>query len=97
MDTQPKDVPLLLPVLLSYDVELSMLQYPSHYLLGAFRSFLRHAKIVDSVDFVLWRDLYLAFSGRLQRAWEGESLPVSLPSRPTARGWVPDCRHTGAA
>jgi hypothetical protein len=64
MDTQPKDVPLLLPVLLSYDVELSMLQYPSHYLLGAFRSFLRHAKIADSIDFVLWRDLYLAFAQR---------------------------------
>jgi hypothetical protein len=62
MDTQPKDVPLLLPVLLSYDAELSTLQYPPHYLLGAFKKFLSHAKVSDSENASLWRDLYYSFA-----------------------------------
>jgi hypothetical protein len=62
MDTQPKDVPLLLPVLLSYDAELSTLQYPSHYLLTAFRKFISHSKVLSSGNVSLWRDLYFSFA-----------------------------------
>lgn len=62
MDTQPKDVPLLLPVLLSYDAELSTLQYPSHCLLTAFRKFLLHTKVSHSEHSLLWRDLYFSFA-----------------------------------
>ena len=62
MDTQPKDVPLLLPVLLSYDAELSTLQYPDHYLLRAFRKFLSHAKVSDSENYTLWRGLYCSYA-----------------------------------
>lgn len=67
MDTQPKDVPLLLPALLSYGAELSTLQgtqlrYPRHYLLSAFAKFLRHAKVRESEHSMLWRDLFLSFA-----------------------------------
>ncbi len=62
MDTQPKDVPLLLPVLLSYDAELRTLQYPSHYLLSAFRKFISHSKVLCSGNVMLWRDLYFSFA-----------------------------------
>jgi hypothetical protein len=62
MDTQPKDVPLLLPVLLSYDAELSTLQYPSYYLLTAMRKFLSHAKVASSENALLWHDLFFSFA-----------------------------------
>lgn len=74
MDTQPKDVPLLLPALLSYDAELRTLQYPRHYLLSAFGKFLRHAKVVESEYNMLWRDLYHSFAQ--QKACPSGSLPV---------------------
>jgi hypothetical protein len=62
MDTQPKDVHLLLPVLLGYDAELSTLQYPSHYLLSAFRKFLLHTKVSRGTNSQQWRDLFCSFA-----------------------------------
>jgi hypothetical protein len=62
MDTQPKDVSALLPVLLSYDAELHTLQYPSHYLLSAFRKFLLHSKVSQSSNSQRWHDLFLSFA-----------------------------------
>jgi hypothetical protein len=61
MDTQPKDVLLLLPALLSYDAELRTLQYPSNYLVSAFRKFLSHAKVSKSDNSLLWRELFELF------------------------------------
>lgn len=61
MDTQPKDVPLLLPVLLAYYVELHTLQYPSHSLLNAFEKFLHHTKVSQGTNSHLWYDLYRSF------------------------------------
>ena len=62
MDTQPKDVPLLLPVLLAYDAELRTLQYPSNSLLNAFESFRRHAKVSEGTNSQLWYNLYRSFA-----------------------------------
>lgn len=61
MDTQPKDVPLLLPVLLAYAAELRTLQHPVHYLCRAFESFLRHCRVSESTNSQLWYDLYSSF------------------------------------
>jgi hypothetical protein len=72
MDTQPKDVPLLLPVLLAYDVELSTLGYPSNSLLNAFKKFRRHAKVSQGTNSQLWYDLYLSFARQKRCAcWSG--------------------------
>jgi hypothetical protein len=100
MDTQPKDVSLLLPVLLSYDVELSALQYPRHYLLSAFRKFLLHDKVKRDFNSQLWRDLLFSFAHH--KSCEAvsekvESVPVPSHSRPAVRCWTHDCLHVGAA
>jgi len=85
MDTQPKDVHLLLPVLLSYDAELKTLQYPNHYLMSAFRKFLLHAKVSRGTNSQQWRDLYCSFAEHKHaQAWTVESLPAPSSSRPTA-------------
>lgn len=62
MDTQPRDVPLLLPVLLAYDAELHTLQYPRNSLLNAFESFRRHAKVSEGTNSQLWYNLYRSFA-----------------------------------
>lgn len=62
MDTQPKDVPMLLPVLIAYDAELHTLQYPSHSLLNAFERFLMHTKVSQGTNSQRWYDLYRSFA-----------------------------------
>jgi len=66
MDTQPKDVHLLLPLLLSYDAELRFLQYPSHYLLSVFGKFLKHTKVSQSPYSQKWFDLYSSLASYKQ-------------------------------
>lgn len=62
MDTLPKDVPLLLPALLSYDAELHLLQYPRYCLPSAFQKFLRHPKVSMGTNSRNWHALYDSFA-----------------------------------
>jgi hypothetical protein len=68
MDTLAKDVPALLPVLLSYDAELQTLGYPSTSLLHVFERFLRHPKVSNGTNSQSWYSLYRSFARRKQFA-----------------------------
>lgn len=59
MDTKPGDVPLLLPVLVCYHVELCSVGYPPSFLLSVFKRFLQHPKVAGCRD---WHLLYEQYS-----------------------------------
>lgn len=58
MDTLPKDVHLLLPTLLSYNIELCLAGYPPSFLKRVFRTFLQHRKVANCPS---WHCLYADF------------------------------------
>jgi len=58
MDTQAKDVHLLLPALLSYNTELCLAGYPAHFLVQIFQSFLQHPKVATCLS---WHQLLAEF------------------------------------
>ena len=72
MDTQPCDVLLLVPALLSYQAELCLAGYPSTFLRNVFQLFLRHAKVARCSS---WHELYARFVAAVQCGRDLSSLP----------------------
>jgi hypothetical protein len=62
MNTLAQDVPMLLPVLLSYSADFERAGYPRNFLLRCLPAFLRHIKIQSNVK---WHVLATQFADRL--------------------------------
>jgi hypothetical protein len=82
MDTQPKDVLLLLPALPSYDAQLHTLQYPSNYWCLPLESACLMPRCQRAIIVCCGLNCFSCFNSMRVHRKVDESRPVPQPSRP---------------